>query len=555
MVAHHNRQTDGGVNNAMSIVLPKRANVDFLAPSQALQDAKKKLGPVYFDAKLIECPQNAVELSKLIQEWDEIDKKKFKIIEETRRNQRVLLHTLGSKYTFSKHVTGLDSASDLRDAKLPPPGFRYHSNGAPKLSLVQDQDIFSEYSPSQSWLELKSEGDEEPFGLPLGAPRRHLYKKDIEDASKTAIENISGNVSLSSTNSDFQPAITDKYIPGESRITIAKIEKEEPSINIDYENEIKNLENIIKEINEDLEKNNIDLHENSGSAKGKVYAFLRAHARGDKVSLKQLVEPQEWSRPNDRFAIPPGSSTFDVRDPLRKSKSSKSDLHKRKINTRNHGNCVACVCKIKDHNAALSQKRKDVSKLVLKRWNSSTRGNLNESSTFLSTAFLNKRACSAVALRRNHNSSPRADNASPIRSSKTTVPHKDEEGKYPLTRHTKKSSQVMFRTESLSSNNDSLLRTAKSTPETSVRKQVSSREHLRNTKSAMSERKIDVLERRAQSALFARPSSCLRDRQSRMEFLKEDARLEEQECTRKVEAFIKKMKKMTAPPKPSIAFL
>ncbi|XP_033740918.1 uncharacterized protein LOC117327827 [Pecten maximus] len=554
MEVHNNRQVSRGVENAMSIVLPKRANVDFLAPSQALQDARKKLGPIYFDAKLIECPQNAVELSKLIQEWDEIDKKKFKVLEEARRNQRVLLHTLGSRYSFSKHVSGLSSASDLRDVKLPPPGFRYHSNGLPKLSLVPDQDRFPEYTPSQSWLDLKFEGNEEKFVRPLSPPRHHLHDKDL-DISETPIENVSGNVSLSSVNSDAQTTETDKYVQGESRITIAKIEKQEPSYHIDYENEIKNLENIIKEINEDLEKNNIDLYENSGSAKGKVYAFLRAHARGDKVSLKQLVEPHESSRPNDRFAILPGSSTFDVRDSLGKSKSLKSDLHKRKINTRNHGNCVACVCRIKHDNAALTQKRKDVSKMVLKRWNSSTRGTIYDSASTLSTAFLNKRACSSEALRKKQSSPSRAGIASPTRLSKTAVPQQDEKKNNSNIR-TKKSSQVVFRTESRPTNTHLLLGTTKSTPETSIRKQ-SSREHvqLRNTKSAMSERKIEAFERRAQSVMFNRPSSSSRENQSRMDFLKADARLEELECTRKVEAFVEKIKKMTAPPKPNYAFI
>ncbi|XP_021380083.1 uncharacterized protein LOC110467318 [Mizuhopecten yessoensis] len=541
----------------MSIVLPKRANVDFLAPSQALQDAKKKLGPIFFDAKLVECPQNAVELSKLIQEWDEIDKKKFKAIEENRRNQRVLLHTLGSRYTFSKHVTDFSSASDLRDVKLPPPGFRYHSNGTPKLSLVPDQDLFSEYTPSQSWFESKFEGDDREIGRPLSPPQSNLHDNKIfTNVSEISIKNIPGNVIPSPENSGTPPTMRDKYVQGESRITIEKTETHEPSLNIDYENEIKNLENIIKEINEDLEKNNIDLYENSGSVKGKVYAFLRAHARGDKVSLKQLLEPRESSRPNDRFAIPPGSSTFDVRDSLRKSKSSKSDLHKRTFNTRTHGNCVACVCKIKHDNAALTQKRKDMSKTVLNRWNSSTRGEMHETVTGLSTAFLKQRAFSAVTLRRKQSTSSQAGRDFPIRLSKTPVPRKDVEEPDTNIR-TKNSSHVVFRTKSPSTNTSLLFRATKSTPETSISKQQSLREQvkLRNAKSAVSGRTIDTLEKRAQSALLARPSSCSRDHLSRIDFLKADARLEEKECSRKVAAFVEKIKKMTAPPKPNIAFI
>ncbi|KAJ8321553.1 hypothetical protein KUTeg_000895 [Tegillarca granosa] len=118
----------------MSIVLPGRnLKVNFLAPSKAFQDAKETLGPEYFDAQLIECPQNAVELSKLIKEWDELDKQRFKAVEEVRRNQRVLLHTLSSRYTFSKSSNSLESLTSISDVKLPPPGFRYHADGSKKV--------------------------------------------------------------------------------------------------------------------------------------------------------------------------------------------------------------------------------------------------------------------------------------------------------------------------------------------------------------------------------------------------------------------------------------
>lgn len=536
----------------MSIVLPKRAHVDFLAPSKALQDAKKKLGPIYFDAKLIECPQNAVELSKLIQEWDEIDKKKFKVLEEARRSQRILLHTLGSRYTFSKHVSGLSSTSDLRDVKLPPPGFRYHSDGSPKLSLVSDQDHFPEYTLTQSWFDFKNESDEDA-GRPKSPQRQHLHNED-GDIPEVEIEHASGNVSPYSVNSEI---ITDTYVIGESKITIEKVEKHEPSYDnhIDYESEIRNLENIIKEINEDLEKNNIDLYENSGSAKGKVYAFLRAHARGDKVSLKQLVEPNESYKPNDRFAILPGSSTFNVSESSGKSKKFNSDFYKRKDNIRNHSHCVACVCKIKHDNAVLTQKRRDVSKMVLKRWNSSTRGTISDN-TALSTAILNRRAYSSDSLRRKQSDLSRASNYSPTRISKPPVPGKNEEYKNPNL-HAKKSSQVVFKTDIPTRNSHPSLDSINSTDKPYLEKQRNSREHvkLRNAKSAASQRKTEIFDRRSHSAMLNRPSSSSIANRSRMDFLKEDARLEEQECTRKVEAFVAKIKKMTAPPKPSYAFI
>lgn len=534
-MASHNGQSNTGLAKTMSVILPKRANVDYLAPSQALEDAKKKLGPLYFDAKLIECPQNAVELSKLMQEWDEIDKKKFHVIEETRRSQRVLLHTLGSRYSFSNHASSLASCSDLRDVKLPPPGFRYHSNGKPKLSLVPDQDLSSEYSPSTSCIGSRVESNETVVGRPLSPPRPHLHHNDLyDDSPEIANETFIDHENVSAGSSEASLTINEKFVPGESRITIAKVETQEPSLRIDYENEIKNLENIIKEINEDLEKNHIDLYENSGSAKGKVYAFLRAHARGDKVTLKQLIEPNESAKPNDRFAIAPGSSAFDVRCKFDNSHKSKSNLHKTPANTSNHGNCVACVCKLKHQSAVWSPTKRDVSKTVLQRWNSSTHGQIHESTTALPTVGacdLGNRACSAFALgRKSSISLPKSNTASVNRFAHTTAPQKsanDEEGVLQKCKQNKKSSMVMFNNEIMTTTEDTptIFRTTKSTPDSSILHRESSHTvHLRNSKSAQHGRSVSTMDStRAKSDLFVRPSSCSRDQQSRMDFLKADA--------------------------------
>jgi hypothetical protein len=59
--------------------------------------------------RLVECRQNAVELAKLLQTLDDIDKKRLHAEEENKRNQRILL----SKLQY----------------KVPRSGFRYHANG------------------------------------------------------------------------------------------------------------------------------------------------------------------------------------------------------------------------------------------------------------------------------------------------------------------------------------------------------------------------------------------------------------------------------------------
>ncbi|XP_046327654.1 uncharacterized protein LOC124111844 [Haliotis rufescens] len=134
----------------MSVVFPCRKR-EFLAPSKTLQDLKVKLGPVYFDAKLIECPQNAVELVKLLQKLEELDKQKFKKLSEKSREQRVLQNSLSSRYVNIKDPScssllstssSVKSFSEVIDQKKLPPGFRFHANGDPKSGVMApDRDV------------------------------------------------------------------------------------------------------------------------------------------------------------------------------------------------------------------------------------------------------------------------------------------------------------------------------------------------------------------------------------------------------------------------------
>ena len=356
----------------MSIVLPRRKNTDFLAPSKTLLDAKKKLGPIYFDAKLIECPQNAVELTKLIQRLDDLEKQKFKAIEETSRSERILLHNFQSKQKFTNSGSSVEIIPDIRDVKLPPPGFRYHANGDPKMNL----------NFADPKYRVKEEFKWRPPGMPRSdteqlvkstfitsneIPVDDEFREDVVSEARLfdAQEDLSAPDDDETNNEDTIP----KYVNGESKITIsANNTDQKTKFAVNYAKEIADLEKIIKEINEDLANNSIDLNEYSG-AKGKVYSFLRAHARGDRVSWKHIVEPPEFKRPNDRFVIPPGSSTFNKSD---------ANLHKREVKTRTHGNCQACQLKLKHNDLDYQQMKRDIKRksFVLPKWNIAPKGKL-----------------------------------------------------------------------------------------------------------------------------------------------------------------------------------
>lgn len=300
-----------------------------LTPSKALQDAKKRLGPVYFDAKLVECPQNAVILTKLLNHLDELDKQRLKIIEEGRKNQRILLHTLQSRYTFSKSSMTLSANKSIRDIKLPPPGFRYHANGDPKLSLLQSSDQPTRF---QNLCEQEDVLLKQTFIRSDG----HLNTFEIkQESSKTAEENV------------------------------------------EYKDEIQEIENIIRELEEDLEKSKINVN-NIGSAREKAMSFLRAHSQGEEALVRTASEPLKFSQPNDRFPFQPGSSTFACKKGLKTvEKRPKSTLH---------STCIACQYKLKHSSEDFQRLTDDVNRLKPKRWNFASHGtSVNSPSSNLST--------------------------------------------------------------------------------------------------------------------------------------------------------------------------
>ena len=194
------------------------------SPSKALQDAKLNLGPAYFDAKLIECPQNALELTKLRQNCEELDRQKHKAIEENQRSQRVLFHTLQSRYTFSKTSIANPANPFVRDNKLPPPGFRYHANGNPKLSLKHSKSMISH--------DIKP--DEKSAALRRYTPGKEVVLQstdinaDVSDANNTSPSGSSETASTSISSAFRETAST-------SNSSAISGDESQDTVAIDYE--------------------------------------------------------------------------------------------------------------------------------------------------------------------------------------------------------------------------------------------------------------------------------------------------------------------------------
>ena len=230
----------------MSIVLPRRKKVDILTPSKAIQRAKDKLGPGYFDATLLECSKNAVELTKLVDKWEDIDKKRLKCIRELCLDQERLIRTLKSHRDCiddDDPIASIDGV-ETADGKMITPGFRFKSNGDLKTSKT---------------------------GLP--------------------IVQLDGNNDI-----DNSYTTTNVKTPDSKEIPKA-------SASVDYEKEIKDLEMVLFDIYKTLLKNRIDLFKTSG---GKVKTYLRGHRNEYIPPTEPLLDMYE--NPNDRFAFKPGSS-------------------------------------------------------------------------------------------------------------------------------------------------------------------------------------------------------------------------------------------------------
>lgn len=197
----------------------KRVGSYRFAPSKSLQEARGKLGATYFNLRLVECRQNAVELAKLIQTLGDIDKKQLHAEEENKRNQRLLL----SKFQ-NKHIS----------TKVPRSGFRYHAKGSTKLSQCS------------TTVDAKCESENRIIPLP-----------EAPDG------NVSCDIVLKQTNSQHGLQYEHSFISDESEDEMSDEDKPVIKGTIETCKSVGNLlkvsANLIKQIERELELNRSEI--------------------------------------------------------------------------------------------------------------------------------------------------------------------------------------------------------------------------------------------------------------------------------------------------------
>lgn len=200
----------------------KRVGSYRFAPSKSLQEARGKLGVTFYNLRLVECRQNAVELAKLLQTLGDIDKKQLHAEEENNRNQRLLLSKLQNKQISTK---------------VPRSGFRY---------LLQ----------CSTTVDAKCESENHIIPLP-----------------ETSDGNLSGDIVLKQTNSQHSLQYENSFISDESEDEVS--DEDKPLIKGTLEtcksggNLLKVSANLIKQIERELELNRSEIRKEI-SKNGKV---------------------------------------------------------------------------------------------------------------------------------------------------------------------------------------------------------------------------------------------------------------------------------------------
>ncbi|KAK3593621.1 hypothetical protein CHS0354_025513 [Potamilus streckersoni] len=293
----------------MSIVLPSKRKFYRLAPSESVQNARARLGPQFSDEKLFDFSRNDLELVKLLQELDKLDKARYKLLRDIRREQAFLFHTLRGRILKPKEesktsITSLGLYNEEIDGEQLPAGFRYHSNGQPKLPSV------SRIIESRNNLLLRLE-------------------------SRVSAGSLA---KLSSKRSETEEHST----------------HEEP----DYRRVSKELEITLNEIREEIAKYKI-------TQRGSVYAgdkkhdFLKARSKLlDKPYFPDFTT-QTVSSPNDRFAAQTGFS---------RRMNAKNNLHKQTIYSPAKRVCVGCLCRLKHKSDDFARLQENRDKTYRRRW-------------------------------------------------------------------------------------------------------------------------------------------------------------------------------------------
>lgn len=309
--------------------------MDILTPSKAIQQAKDKLGPSFFDETLVESSRNAIELTKLVGKWNDIDRKKMKYIKELYLEQERLIRTLKShKERIEDDPVASIEGVETADGKTIPPGFRFKSNGELKTSIT-----------GLSTVNLHESTD------------GGIDRKEINDRQK--YEN-----SASTPNDEKESSIR---------------RPRKHLTDVDYDKEIREIEAVLFGIYKTLLKNRLDLYKSTG---GNIKTYLRGH-RNEYIPTKEILD-DVFEKPNARFAFKPGSP---------KGQS----LSKKKISNPTHRHCVGCQFKLKATSEPVKtivRGKEDVGKL---RWSYVPQGRYVKSMSALSTVSLSSKPSKVVS--------------------------------------------------------------------------------------------------------------------------------------------------------------
>lgn len=344
----------------MSIVFPRKKVVrnDIFAPRKSIMDAKEKLGPAYFDLSLLECSRNAIELNKLVNAWEDIDKARAKLLKNLDREQRQLLRTLKrnkphcSKDDPENDFEASDEGIETLDGKPVPPGFRFKANGELKHS--------SQSSLPLNILEDESESDSEQEDT------------ETDENGTTTTKSLDKNPDRKSSKAGYS------YV--------------------DYRKEIQDLEIVLDSIARELARNQISLSKTSSGR-----TFLRSHSK-DHVSINEFLNQEEQKSPNARFAFKPGTS-------------SKEPLHKKTVKTPSHRNCTGCMFKLKQESDDIARiiKNRETKLSLKKTWSYVPQGRYVQSSAM--PDFRSDLGSSSTVLKSNTNIP--SSTAAPSASSKS----------------------------------------------------------------------------------------------------------------------------------------
>ncbi|XP_050390441.1 uncharacterized protein LOC126809732 [Patella vulgata] len=324
----------------MSASLHVQTRKDYLRPSKTLQDLKEKLGAVFVDAKLIECPQNAFELARLQRRIEDLEKQKYRRLADANREQRILYNSLSSKCVSDSSVSTFTDpvVLEIVDNKIPPPGFRFHSNGNPKSQLLTTK--------TETTGNILKSGANMPNQESTSVM---TFKSGTDHVCSTSptknLQNVKDSCDACSSNrSSPRPATPHNQDENPPSLSVMKLSYN----SLDYESEIKHLEKIIKQLQRDIatkrsSTSNLEIPINV------KHNYLRAHSRADDIDDKQKMM---------MFYTPK----------VRQRNESAEPHHA------HHSKCLACQMKLKHPGSEIQFKRRTGQHDTKTRWKAPPRG-------------------------------------------------------------------------------------------------------------------------------------------------------------------------------------